>query len=223
MSQEPAPPEVPVAKTALERVSTISVCLAIVVFMLNMAGVWHVVIETNTMVGRTLVEGEKVTATSLALKAMPDADGNGHTFINHLLSAELQLRTVQNQQMIAVIALAASFAMMAIGFALFIMGAEGAFKIAAKAPDGSNVVLKSTAPGLLCFLFATLLVWATLSSGKIQLTDGARDVAFVGKPSKDKDGSMDLPVPPTDTEAVPPPPTQELGLLPSEISEIVAP
>ncbi len=183
-------------RSALERVGTASVYLAIAIFLLNMVGAWYMVARSGGVVGRALIDPRQPTAASLALEKMSSADGNGHVFINHLVTAELQLLTVQNQHTISVVAMSAAFALLAIGFALFVMGAEGAFKIAGKLSDGQNLVLKSTAPGLLCFFLSALLIYATLTHGHIQIVDAARDVLAQGpahsvaKPSEPTSGSV---------------------------------
>ena len=164
-------------KTALEKVGTASVYLAIVIFIFNMTGAWYMVVRSGGVVGRALIDPTRPTASSLALEKMSGADGNGHVFLNHLLTAELQLRTVQNQQTLSVVVMSAAFALLAIGFALFVMGAEGAFKITGKISDGQNLVLKSTAPGLLCFILSALFIYATISRGQIQVIDASREVS----------------------------------------------
>ena len=47
--------------------------------------------------------------------------------------------------------------LVSIGFALFVIGADGAFKVMGSTPD-MKLVISSTAPGILCFVLAFFLV-----------------------------------------------------------------
>jgi len=75
----------------------------------------------------------------------------------HAINTQVHLKGVTNKQAISVVAIGSGFAMMSIGFALFLIGADGAFTL--KATEGDrNLVFSSTAPGLLCFLLASILI-----------------------------------------------------------------
>jgi hypothetical protein len=67
-------------------------------------------------------------------------------------------KLIANKQGLVLACFGASFALAAIGFALFVVGADGAFKASVATPDKAKVVLTGTAPGLLCFALAGWLV-----------------------------------------------------------------
>ncbi|NUQ75892.1 MAG: hypothetical protein HUU21_20305, partial [Polyangiaceae bacterium] len=159
----PAPEPLPARTSAtFEKMSRISVYLAIGVFLLNMACAWWVAGVSNWLIGKPLIGGD-TTAVAKALEQAPQASANMHVFLNRLLEAEIQLRTVQNRQTISIVAISSGFALVAIGFALFIMGAEGAFNVKGNVGDRGNLVVKSTAPGLLCFVLAAVIVCSSLA------------------------------------------------------------
>lgn len=161
----PSEPEPPVdeaqgssrVRTLVERASGVSLLLATLVFLANMVGAWWIMQDSGKVIARALV-GEEATAVSEALAAAPDTSANGQVLLNRILDTELMLRTAQNQHTIIVVAMSAAFALVAVGFALFVMGAEGAFKLQGAVGDHGNMVIKSTAPGLLCFVLAALVI-----------------------------------------------------------------
>ncbi|WP_437310271.1 hypothetical protein [Sorangium sp. So ce388] len=149
------------AEAAFTKMSRISVYLAIAIFLLNMACAWWVASASNRLISQPLVTGG-TTAVARAIEAAPSANANTHVFLNRLLEAEIQLRVVQNRQTISIVAMGAGFALVAIGFALFVMGADGAFTMKGNVGDRGNLVIKATAPGLLCFVLAAIVVYASL-------------------------------------------------------------
>ncbi len=152
-----------------------SVVGAMLIFTLNMAGAWWLTLGAAEDVARPLVTEGQVSAVSRALDVPVGATANTYTLLNRVVDAEIQIRTAQNGQTLCVVAMAGAFAMMAIGFALFVMGAEGAFQLEGSAPTGGNLVLKSTTPGVLCFALATLILMVALYK-QISLTSGAFQV-----------------------------------------------
>lgn len=79
----------------------------------------------------------------------------------HAIDAIANLKLVANKQGIILVAFSAAMALGAIGFALFILGADGAFTLNAQSGGGGNsskLVFSGTAPGLLCMLLAAILI-----------------------------------------------------------------
>lgn len=68
------------------------------------------------------------------------------------------VKLIANKQGLVLACFGGAFALAAIGFALFIIGADGAFKVSAGANDKARLVLSGTAPGLLCFLICGWLI-----------------------------------------------------------------
>ena len=152
-----------------------SVLGALLIFTLNMAGAWWLALGAADNVARPLVPDGETSAVARVLDSHGGASANSHTLLNRVVDAEIQIRTAQNGQTLSVVAMAGSFAMMSIGFALFVMGAEGAFQLEGSAPTGGNLVLKSTAPGVICFALATLVLLFALYK-QIDLTTGSFQV-----------------------------------------------
>lgn len=148
------------APVHLGRASQFSLLLAIGVFLANMLGAWWVAFHSTALIARPLVEPG--SAIEQALGKLSTADDDTHFFLLRLLDTELMIRTIQNQQALNVVALAVAFALMAVGFALFVMGAEGAFQLEGRHPSAGNVVAKATAPGLLCFVLSAGVVLVAL-------------------------------------------------------------
>lgn len=89
------------------------------------------------------------------------ANGNGAApipFVVHALNVQTHLKAITNRQAIGVLSVGTGIAFLAIGFALFIVGADGAFKVHLQAPQDARVVLYGTAPGLLCFLLSAVII-----------------------------------------------------------------
>jgi len=70
---------------------------------------------------------------------------------------------VANDHAVAVVVLAFAFTMVALGFALFVMGVESAFEFQGGQSDFGSVAIRATAPGLICFVLATILLAFTIS------------------------------------------------------------
>jgi len=67
-------------------------------------------------------------------------------------------KMIANKQGIVLACFGAAFALSALGFALFLIGADGAFKVLAETPGKASVAITGAAPGLLCFALAAWLV-----------------------------------------------------------------
>ena len=94
----------------------------------------------------------------------------------HALDTLANIKVVINKQAITLVSFAGAFALMAIGFALFMIGADGAFQLSANAESNARLVFSGTAPGLLCFLLAAFMIVAgifhryDLQLGELRLT-----------------------------------------------------
>lgn len=109
----------------------------------------------------------------------------------HAIDAVSNLKLVANKQSIIVVALAGSFALAAVGFSLFLLGADGAFQVQADhAGSGAKLLFVGTAPGLLCFALAVVLMGmgirqpSTLNLGSVSFP------APAGSPAVDRDSAV---------------------------------
>jgi hypothetical protein len=83
------------------------------------------------------------------------------------LETYAHVKGISNNQSLGVLAIGAGMALMSIGFSLFLVGAEGAFRVKASTGSTRNdgVMLYGTAPGLLAFALATVMVWVGAKNG----------------------------------------------------------
>jgi len=125
----------------------------ILIFLGNMAISWWLAIRANTFVSEPLVsDAGRDKTIAEAIKLVHGGDGNVHIFAQQLIGLDTTLRAISNRHVILIVAMASAFSFVAIGFALFVMGIE----------KHGSVILKASAPGLACFLFATIIVTAAI-------------------------------------------------------------
>ena len=75
------------------------------------------------------------------------------------IDAVANLKQLANRQSTIMVAFAGAFALCAVGFALFLLGADGAFRLQTEhGRSGPKLWLASTAPGIACFVLAVILV-----------------------------------------------------------------
>ena len=75
------------------------------------------------------------------------------------IDAVANLKQLANRQSTIMVAFAGAFALCAVGFALFLLGADGAFRLQTEqGRSGPGLWLASTAPGMACFVLAVILV-----------------------------------------------------------------
>lgn len=84
--------------------------------------------------------------------------GNDQNLVVHTLNTIVHLKAITNHQSLAGLAIAAGSAFWAIGFALFLLGSDGAFQIQFEGKGDSKLVFYATAPGLLCFVLGAALI-----------------------------------------------------------------
>ena len=90
----------------------------------------------------------------------------------HGLNVQIHQKGIANRHALASLSIACGIALFAIGFSLFLIGADGAFKVQASKGASLAVSVSGTAPGLLCFVAATILVGIG-ATRKHELTIGA--------------------------------------------------
>tara|TARA_E500000318_G_scaffold68807_1_gene63654 strand:+ start:1575 stop:2123 length:549 start_codon:yes stop_codon:yes gene_type:complete len=128
-----------------------------------MAIAWWLIFAQSETISKQLIEDGRTTAASIAI-SLEDKSDQGYLLRNRLLDTELMMRSSQNTYAVIVVSTSLAFSLLAIGFALFVMGADGAFRIEGAAQEKGSVVLQATAPGLLCFLLAGIIVINVLST-----------------------------------------------------------
>lgn len=106
-------------------------------------------------------------------------------FVVHALNIQTHLKGITNRQAIGVLTIGTGIALFAIGFALFIIGVDGAFKVHLEARQDAKIVLYGSTPGLLCFLLGALVIAMAGFSTRYELNLGT----FSEQPTKKDAGS----------------------------------
>lgn len=80
------------------------------------------------------------------------------------IDAVANLKQLAMRQSILIAAFAGAFALSAVGFALFLLGADGVFQIQAEQGRGGiKLLLAGTAPGIACFVLAVILLGVAIA------------------------------------------------------------
>jgi hypothetical protein len=80
----------------------------------------------------------------------------------HAVQAQAHVKALANQQALCMLGVGAGVALFILGFALSLIGADGAFKIASIHAE-RNVSASGTTPGILCFVCGTVLIALSVS------------------------------------------------------------
>lgn len=99
---------------------------------------------------------------------------NHDTYLmTHALDLHVQMQRITNDQGLKSLAISLSVALIAVGFALFLLGADGTFSLAAEDKSGPSVTVQGTAPGLLCFaLAAMVMAMVIMTRAKLEIKPG---------------------------------------------------
>lgn len=138
------------------RVGVLSV--AAVIAVLNLMAAWYFAFSMGEHLRLTKDDMEPFSAW-IAVSGGASASGE----VRHDLAARAMhivaiVKLVANKQGIVLACFGGAFALAAIGFALFVIGADGAFKISAQSSEKAKLVMSGTAPGLFCFLMCAGLI-----------------------------------------------------------------
>ncbi len=131
---------------------------AVAVVLLNMAFAGYVMYASSERIQFGAVD----QATVAALAGGIQGATNAAVMRSKSIDAIVNMKLVSNKQAIGVVAVAGAFSLMAMGFALFLLGADGVFRLQADAAQGAKLIFSGTAPGLFCFLMAAGLIAAVI-------------------------------------------------------------
>lgn len=154
----PAPRDNPLYAGLSEKSRLWITATAALVAVVNLAFAWIFAFEAKNSLAVTVDEFKPYTAwlteaRTANLTAEAKYDIAARTL--HLVALS---KTIANKQGIVLACFGAAFALSALGFGLFLLGSDGAFKVIADAPNKASVAITGTAPGLLCFALAAWLV-----------------------------------------------------------------
>lgn len=171
------------------------VSAGIAIFVVNIIIAWLVAYQSSQRVGRPFIAKDTETAASKALEKMSGAKPNEILLLSKLVEADVHYTVVSNKQTITIIGVAFAFGMLALGFSLSIMGIKSSLEFKGEVADRASLVIRSSAPGVVCFLLAFFLVMAAqISSSGIRFDDfnlqgqggGAGVIGNNGNPSVPK-------------------------------------
>ena len=161
-----------------------------------MAFAWRIMFISNRFVMQPLTYLNTEGAKNHELfETSSFIDSNRIILLNRLIEAEVHHKGIANKQVITVVAMAAGFGLLSVGFALFVMGIESAFQVSGSAGEVGEVVLKASSPGLMCFLLAgTIIVLATSQEHKVHFGKFTvyPNSNIVNETQKTSDGMTDL-------------------------------
>jgi hypothetical protein len=128
---------------------------AAAIFIVNIGFAWLVMSRAIENLQFSPQDQEIVTA----LSASAENETAKILLRTRAIDAVVSVKNITNKQAITLAAFGGAFGLCAAGFALFLIGADGAFQFNVEQPgSGAKVVLSSTAPGLFCFLVAGVIV-----------------------------------------------------------------
>lgn len=100
-------------------------------------------------------------ADARALNTMAEAHTTNTVYdthlVAHILDVQAHLKGITNRQSLGLMGVAVGVALFAIGFGLFVLGADAAFKLQAEGKGAGTVVLQSSSPAILCFVLGTII------------------------------------------------------------------
>src|SRR5262245_38891355 len=143
--------------------------LGVAIALLNMGLAWLVIFQAPKIAvggnaggrvpGAALFRAAGGSTTQKA--ATPEESSNA---VMEVISESIRSDTFRaaREHHETVMILAFSFALLAIGFALFVMGVEGALKIVGERPDIGKIAIWLASPGLLCVVAAAAIIGGKL-------------------------------------------------------------
>jgi hypothetical protein len=156
----------------------------LLVFLLNIAVAWTVVVRSNAAINAPLMSSAvaEPSAAAAALevwfesaRAAQTAEGGGlsaeaHSqnllLLDRLIQADFYQRLIGSNQTLQIAGMALAFSFLALGFSLYVLGIRGAFslKVGKNDPDSSaRLAFAASTPGLLCFLLAAVVTCIALT------------------------------------------------------------
>jgi hypothetical protein len=116
----------------------------LLVFFVNMGFAWHVTLSSTRATSQQNFVG------FAPLRLDPASV--------RLLEVQFYQNIVTSRQLVVIIGMSTGFGMMAIGFALFVLGIESAYSLSGETGPSAKLALSSSSPGLVCFLLSTIII-----------------------------------------------------------------
>jgi hypothetical protein len=118
---------------------------ALLVFFFNMGMAWWMAVQSGQSIQAAIRTGTWSTNSAYAsiLKAAPQASANTFFLLHRSLEVTLIDRLVSNKQSVMVVGMGISFALMAIGFALYVIGTQSAIRFSGESGNSIKLALRA--------------------------------------------------------------------------------
>jgi hypothetical protein len=141
--------------------------LGAVIACLNLIVAWFLAHET--LVALRLSDADVAPFRALFSDTSVSASSR-HDLLARSMHIVALNKMIGNKQGLVLACFGGAFALAAIGFSLFVIGADGAFKVSATTSSKAKLVLTGTAPGLLCFaIFGWLMTRGVEQKSSMEL------------------------------------------------------
>jgi hypothetical protein len=147
-------------RRAHQSLSGFLVVTGIAIAVVNMALAWTI------MFTRPL--GPPITAPVAQTSVGAKSDGAADVIGPMIRAAEAQQVGEQN---ILILCVAFAFAVLSIGFSLFVMGIEGALSVQGEVADFGRLVVRTASPGVLCIVLALAVILTLLVLTQVRFGD----------------------------------------------------
>lgn len=158
-SANPAPSAI---QSGSRRWPGLLVVIALLVFFVNMGFAWYVTlnsIQTMRQQGIGALDQQKLEPSQI-----------------RMLEIKFYEEVVKGRQLVLIVGMSTGFGMMAIGFALFVLGITSGYGITGETGSSVNLALTSSSPGLLCFLLSTAIMIVAMTRPMSANLEDGRDL-----------------------------------------------
>ena len=128
-----------------------------IIAIANLGLAWYVADKALNEIPISNNDVEEIKSLSSDL-IDPNIYANNLNLRVHAINTQVHLKGITNKQSIIIVSIGSGFAFIAIGFALFLIGADGALHVKNESID-SKLMLSATAPGIVCFVLAAILIF----------------------------------------------------------------
>jgi hypothetical protein len=135
--------------------------IGLLIFLGNIFMAWRMASATSAYIRRPLLaEGGE---SAMVFTAMKNADLGQSMIYRRIIEGNIQMKAISNKQTTIIVGMAAGFGFLAVGFSLVIMAIRGSFELGATLPNKTGeLVLRSSSPGILCFVLGAVVIVVAL-------------------------------------------------------------
>jgi len=155
-------------KNSRHTLSGALVVTGIAIAVINMALAWVMMFTRPTGIPST-----NISAQISSVEKKATTSDSSMEFLTQMLTPLVRSYELKGvgEQNVLVLAIAFSFALLSVGFSLFVMGIEGALSLRGEVADMGKLVLRTASPGVLCILFSTAILATLLVLTQVKFGD----------------------------------------------------